>query len=479
MVPVTAQAVPWLEDPKRAAEIEAYSLLSVLKTLDKETKKVRKEFGRKATRLGRARRSLAAEKARLAKMRAVLSAGMSDYAGIDVQMEGMFSSARKGLKKAVGKVEKSVIRPVMAPIKRPLKKFEKEVIRPAAEFAIKEPSRQVKKHAWTPVREVAHKLEKYTIRPGAKPIKRPLKKFERYTLRPGAKHARKGIVILDKYVPGWTTLLDFVVPIPIGTIIGKLGLLMKTSGNLIVKHATTQVTKEVYGQASAHLWNNAMKLAARTTMEVGKSVQVVGGSQIVKIPLTVSKGTDTYLRTEGPLLDKITAVGIEALQGFTLVAQVAAALVSGGASVAAAQALNVAVKALKAGISVLKTYQAARVLKKQAKLISRAAAAEIARIEAEHKKTMAEIAELERQIEEMKKATAAIKMPVMTPLPIAMPVPTPQPVPVAQPRRPSSAVGAIARRLDVSPMVVVAGGAMLVGGVVLIAVAAASVGDEA
>lgn len=428
----------WAENPKQVAELEATALMVALDQLKAEAVPLAQE-------LQRIQRAEGTSRANLARMRAEIDAlsrqGMGEIMAleretgewVDPFMAGFMSSVRKAVSNAVETVKDTVTRPAG----EALKEVDRAVIRP-----------------WSsPLNSALKEVDRAIIRPWSSPLHTALKKIEKYTIRPAAKEVKKGIAILDKYVPGWTTLLDVIMPLPIGTIIGGLAA-SAGSGNLISSIVNTipglKTSDAVAGLAKVG------DIAAREAFVLASPVTSPFVTQLANsFPLTVAKGTHTYLKTKGSFLDKLRATATEAIQGFTLVVQLAAVVATGGALAPAIAALNVILAGLQAGITVLNAHDAAVALKKHARTIRDAANAELARIQAEETATLAEIARLRANIEEVRRRRLALAKQQADQA-------------AAQRRAEAGVVGQVSEELGVSEETLVLGGLAVVGGLILI-----------
>lgn len=424
----------WAESPNEAAKLEATALLSALEQLKAEAVPLAQD-------LQRNRQAKGVAQANLARMRAEIDAlsrqGMGEIMAleretgewVDPFMAGFMSSVRKALKD----VDKAVIRPWSQSLNSALKEVDRAAIRP-----------------WSsPLNSALKAVDRAVIRPWSSPLNAALKKFDKYTIRPAAREVGKGIVVLDKFVPGWTVLLDFVAPIPLGTILGAI------AGKSVVSTVARS-----FGLPGSGLIGNLVKVGDEGLQEAFSSAQSIAATPIGRtLPLTIAKGTNTFITTKGPFLTKLRATATEAVSGFALVLTLAGTVVTFGsatpamlAALGALQALNAG---LQSGISVLNAQEAAKELKKQSRLIRDAANAELAKIQAEEQATLAEIARLRANIEEVKRRRLLLAK---------------QQADQAAARRRAEAgvVGRTAEELGVSEETLVLGGIAAVGGLILI-----------
>jgi hypothetical protein len=121
---------------------------------------------------------------------------------------------------------------------------------------------------------------------------------------------------------------------------------------------------------------------------------VKAAGTLAPIKYSVAKGTATYQTTAGPPLAKLQAVAVEALNGAALVVALGAAIATGGAAAPALSALNLALTALKTGVTLARAYQANQALKKAAKEAQRLAMLEAARLNAEETALLNELTRL-------------------------------------------------------------------------------------
>lgn len=406
--------MPWLLDPVKAPEAETVALSLALTDL----RDVSNEFVasiKPATDAAAQWRTRIAEKRQ--RLAAASRAGMGEVAllrrltGEDyADLSGPFSKISKSLRRAVSSVTK--------PIEKIGKEIDQAVFKPVADAVFKpvgevigEAGRAIDSALFKPIKETAHAFEKAAIRPVTsskifeQTIKDPLKKVEKYTIRPTGEHVAKGIQFLDKYVPGWATVLDFVVPLPfISTIVGQLGK-MVVSGNVVEKLVPTWASTPA-GVTSNELVRAASELALPVTEPITTSVTSIVSHPLAQFHFTISKGTDTFIRTKGDLLAKLQATAIEALNGFALAVTLAGFVAAPG--LAALQALNVVMTSLQAGVTVLTAWQAARVMKEQANDLRRAAAAEVARLAAEDAALEAEIRRMEAELARIRREREAL-----------------------------------------------------------------------
>jgi uncharacterized protein YlxW (UPF0749 family) len=351
----------WARDPNQVAQTEAYGLLYSLQAVKGEAVPL-------ATELQRAQQEIAQKRARISAIKAQISSmsrqGMGDVIALERE-SGQFADPHQlcgfmdSVRKAFKSVDKGVIRPIAAPIKR----LESQM-------------------PWDPL----------------------LKKIEKYTIRPAAREAQRGMAVLDKYVPGWTTLLDFVVPIPIGSILNAAMSSGAPGGvfSSILNASRGGDPFSTLANSSGAATKSAFQLAQPITFPLG------GDQLLTRFPMTVAKGTNTFITTDGPFLRKLEATAIEALSGFTLAIGLASTMVTGGAGLVAVQTLNAILQTLQAGVTVLKAQEAATALKKQARAIRDAAQVEVAKINAEEQQTLAEIARIQASIDDIKRRRQAL-----------------------------------------------------------------------
>ena len=419
----------WAQNPDEAAKLEATALMTALESLKGEAVPLAKE-------LQKITQTVAAKRASVQRMRAEIAAlsrqGMGEILAleretgvwVDPFMSGIMSSIRKGFKD----IDKAAIRPWSQPLHEGLKEADRALIRP-----------------WSkPLHAGLKQLDRWVIRPWSVPLNTALKKIDKYTIRPAAREVGKGIAVLDKFVPGWTMVLDFVMPIPLGTILGALAgksLVSTIAGRMFPGSELIGNLAKVGDQSLNQAFMSAKSFTTPGTL---------GGT----MPLTLAKGTHTFIKTKGPFLTKLRATATEAVQGFALVLTIAVTVASFGtatpamlAALSALQALNAG---LQSGINVLNANEAAQALKKQARLIRAAGNAELAKIEEEERQTLAEIAKLKANIEAIKRQRMKVVKPSLAP------------------SSRGDVVAQTAESLGVSETTMIVGGLALIGGVVLI-----------
>lgn len=430
--PRFATVALWADQPQKVAELEATALMAALEELKAEAVPLARE-------LQRIKQAEDAKRAAIQRMRSEIDAlsrqGMGEILAleretgewIDPFMAGFLDKARK----AVSGATQAVIKPV----KDAAREFDKAAIRPWSQ-PLHKGLKIAEKATLRPVKDALREFDKIALRPWTSPIHDVLKKIEKYTVRPAAKEVKKGIAVLDKYVPGWTTLLDVIAPIPLGTIIGALA--KSKAGSLISALAGGVVPgmDKVVGDA----FDMARSV---TDTPIGRS-----------FPLTVAKGTHTFISTKGPFMTKLRATAVEALSGFTLVVQLAAVVATGGALAPAVMALGAMLQGLQAGITVANAHEATQALKKQARAIRSAANLKLAAIEAEERQTLAEIAKIKANIEEIKRRRAALARQAA--------------IRAREAEEPVGPVAQAAESLGVSEEALIVGGLLMIGGVVVI-----------
>lgn len=427
----------WAVNPDKTAEAEANSLLQSFEEIKNETVPLAQD-------LQRIRQEKTARLAAIQRMRAEIEAltrrGMGELIDLehlsgvpqDPFMAGFMDSARKALKS----IDKAVIQPISKPIDKGLKAVDKAVIRPWSQ----------------PLNEALKVVDRAIIRPWSSPLNAALKKFDKYTVRPVGKAAVKGMGILDKFVPGWTMLLDLVMPLPIGTILQAI------AGKGVVSLAAGAI-----GIPGQSLLGGIASFGDKVAGDAFNSAASISSSSLGKaFPLTIAKGTDTFIKTKGPFLTKLRATATEALQGATLVLALAATVVTAGAATPAIVAmqgaiagLSLVVTSMQAGLTVLTAQEAAQAVKKQAREIRAGAQAELQKIAEEEAKYKAEIAKIKAQIAAIQAEKARVAA---------------QRRKAAQDAIRVSPVTRVARQVGVSnEVVLVAGGLAAIAGVMVVA----------
>lgn len=429
----------WAASPEKTAEAEANALLQSFEEIRNETVPLAQE-------LQRVRQERDARLASIRRMRAEIDAltrrGMGELidlenmSGIpqDPFMHGLMSSVRKAVSKAVEQVKDNVTRPTG----EALKAVDKAVIRPWSQ----------------PLNAALKVVDRAIIRPWSSPLNTALKKFDKAAIRPVGKAAVKGMGILDKFVPGWTVLLDVVMPLPLGTILQAI------AGKGVVSLAAGMV-----GIPGQSLIGGLAQFGDKVVADAFGSAASIASSPIGKaFPLTIAKGTDTFIKTKGPFLTKLRATATEALQGATLVLSLAATVVTAGAATPAIVAmqgaiagLSLVVTSMQAGLTVLSAQEAAQAVKKQAREIRAGAQAELQKIAEEEAKYKAEIAKIKAQIAaiqaEKARVAAAKKRAAQDSMRITSPV-----------------ITRVAKQVGVSnEVVIVAGGLAAIAGVMVVA----------
>jgi len=394
VVPLKNKLVPWVAAPEASAQLEAELLQKSLDELNKATQdtyseleRIKSGFQQSEMRLAQAREGLARERG-----------AVDPSAPLEIPLD-LFSEESRLI------LTKSGLSGWGSKFKDALHKVEQYTIRPAVEATIKKPAEWTKEEVWEPTREVGKEFEKAFLRPIGEPLQIPLHKLEKYTLRPGLKHVATGTAILDQYVPGWTVLLDFVIPIPIGIgqILGNLSLVMQQL--VTVSPAARAAAREtIVGTATVGVVTAAQDLARPIVMKSAGVVEWASGIKLIRMvepfPLTMAKGTKTYIETQGPIYQKLIAVSVEIAQGIVLTIGVATMVMTFGMASPGMMALQAALGALnatlvpllKSGVNMVQAWQAAQIIRGKAREIAKLAAIEIDRINRELEKTLAEIA---------------------------------------------------------------------------------------
>lgn len=393
---VDQQLIPWEEDPTAAARGESLALLTTLEELRYEARVFNGT-------VGPIRDQIEARRAVINQIRQVIAAhkptGLSGYIDVDIGLSG-FSSSFKKLTRSI----KDVTQDVSKSLSNALKSIDKATFRKVGD-ELEEAG----------VRDFLRKIEKYTIRPGGQEVAK------------AAKEVRKGMQILDKYVPGWTVLVNFIVPIP-----GLSLLLSAASGSLVSGEILTLLAPGFVATPLGSFVNETVKFAAQIAAPVTTPIAQLLASGttlnqfVSQFPFTIAKGTDVYIRTDGPFQKKLLAVTEEALNELALAvsiasfgataaataASTAAAAAVGSASAAATSAaaastaasvaiLSNSLQVIKAGITFIKAYEAAKEVKKAAKKYQQDGLAVIQALEAEEAAARAELEALRQQIEQI------------------------------------------------------------------------------
>lgn len=175
--------------------------------------------------------------------------------------------------------------------------------------------------------------------------------------QPVFKEIIKTSAILDKTVPGWAVVLDFILPI--GPLLPTLlSAIADTAGigfdalNLVLqaggKVAEAFHLGPVY-DASAEVVSSATRQAlAGSIGRLAVQSQGITARDLLFHVAAVGKAIATVETTKGDLLQKIEAASIEVAQGVAAVAALATAVFSGGTTLAlyaSAQALMIASRA--------------------------------------------------------------------------------------------------------------------------------------
>lgn len=369
---IDQQLIPWEEDQSAAARGEMLALLTTLEELRNEGRVFNNA-------VGPIRDQVLARRAVIAQIRQVITAhkptGLSGYIDVDMGMSGSFSKAFKRITRSV----KDVTQDVSNSLSNALKSIDKATFRKLGD-ELEEAG----------VRDFLRKIEKYTLRPAGAEVQK------------AAKEVRKGMQILDKYVPGWTVLVNFIVPIP-----GLSLLLSAASGSLVSGEILAKLAPSFVDSLPGSFADAGIKAAAQAAMPITvPATQLVApgtfaNQAITQFPFTVAKLTDTYIRTDGAFRDKLLAVANEAMNEMSLALVIASALATGGASAVALQVINAAFSSLKAGITFVKAYEAAKELKKAARQYQQDGLAMIKALEAEEAAARAELEALRQQIEQI------------------------------------------------------------------------------
>lgn len=417
----------WLADPEKAPEAEIAGLTLSLDALGDDSS----DF---VAELKPVKESIDAWRARIQQRRAEVAglqrASMGEIArfergaGRPVDL-GDMSGVLDSVRKAFSDAGKAVVNPIKQAGRAVDKAVFRPVTKPLQEYVLKPIDRAVFRPVGDAIQEAGRAFDKALIRPitSSKPfeqaIKFPLRKVEKYTLRPAGKEIAKGIAFLDKYVPGWATVLDYIMPVPIlSTIAGQLGKVV-VKGDVVARLVPNYAATPP-GAVANKVVERAFQMAAPVTVPVGKNLVTIAGHPASQFTFTITKGTDTFIRTKGDLIDKLQATAIEALNGFALAISLAVAVAP---ATAALSALNLAMTTLKSGITVLKAQQAAQELRKQAKAIHDAAMAELARLQAEDAALDEEIRRLKEQIERIRQMRAELEARARAGRPGALPAP--------------------------------------------------------
>jgi hypothetical protein len=197
---------------------------------------------------------------------------------------------------------------------------------------------------------------------------------------------------LDRYVPGWSTLLDAVGPVlPVIPIITNTIAWAARLAPLAAKPAFDLITVVAAGKPAIY--------QAPASVQDKMSGYLLGALQgdaayLAPIRGTLTKFANTVAVTKGDLQAKIEAASIEALNGLALVVAVGCAFATAGTATAVCVSATAAVNALKAGVTLLNAKRAADAMKDAAKRQANADAAEAARLDAEAAALEAELRRL-------------------------------------------------------------------------------------
>jgi len=333
---------------------------------------------------------------------------------------------------------------------------------------------------------------------------------------------------LDKYVPGWSALIDIVAPsipilAPVAALVKALPVVGGPAGKIV---GNIIGGTPAFGTPSFTSFPGAAAPGLPTVTSAGIPTAAISGPQnipgfgadVVLKPITdtaveisriaspfkftISKVGVTAATTQGPLLAKIEAASFEALSAASLALALGSAVVTGGASIAAVGSLftsvglttlgtslaatgaaltvdaatpavvaaikvaQLAVDALRTGISLVRTQQAADALRKAADASLRKAQADAALYEQATQQTIAELAKIKLQIEAVQRERDRVLAQRRAE----------QARKQAELATKTGPVAAVARTVGVSETTVVVAGLAIVGGLILLA--AASGGDD-
>lgn len=176
--------------------------------------------------------------------------------------------------------------------------------------------------------------------------------------QPVAKTTAQAVAVLDKYVPGWSTLIDVLYPI-VPFVPALVNGLAAASGisTALTSAALDSVTTAARATSTATLGNvpldkvvapldaftqNAISNAVTYAARVGAT----NANAVASVQATLAKALATASTTRGNAVQKLEAAGVEAAHGVILALQVAAAVIPGGqAAGPALQALALALQA--------------------------------------------------------------------------------------------------------------------------------------
>lgn len=198
---------------------------------------------------------------------------------------------------------------------------------------------------------------------------------------------------LDHYVPGWSVLIDVLgAPILLEVALTAVKTLVTKDGNITVN------PKRIFPVISAALpfYSPLIGgLGAQVFMIKPIADQAVQFASVVApINFTVANITWVAVKTNGPLLAKLEAAGLEALADLGMFATIGCVAVTFGAGAPVCWALSAAVSALQVGVTLAKAQEAARAAKNAADAARQRGLAEVARLDAQ-------AAEIQRQIDEI------------------------------------------------------------------------------
>jgi len=408
---------PWFLDPQKAEAAEPVALYLALLSMQGETD----VFIQKVDPVVREIMALRAGVDERSRYAASLKrpGGLGGFS-LKKSFKRIGSSITKPISDAGRAIDKAVFQPAAQPFKDAGAAIDKAVFQPIKE-PIEEFGRQIDKAiiqpVMDPVREFGRMLDKTVFQPIDDTLKitSSLEKLDKYTIRPAGGHIAKGIAFLDEKVPGWTTLLDFIIPIPLaGSIVGQLSKMI-VSGNVVARLAPGWAATPGGAMTDAVV-RGAAELAAPVTVPIGESMTSIATAPFAQFSFTITKGAFTFVSTKGDFLTKLQATAIEAINGFALAIKVASLVLTLGLATPAMMALQASLEALsglmtvlQAGITVLKAQEAAKIIRKQADAVLKAAQEEAARLKAEQQKLDAQIAELMKSIDDIRRQREALQ----------------------------------------------------------------------
>lgn len=276
-------------------------------------------------------------------------------------------------------------------------------------------------------------------------LRKELRRFDKNVIRPVRDLALEAVAFLDRTVPGWTVLASVLTPalpfMPLVTLALQAGSAAGTIASGAAAIATGSVSSLIPGLSPitdlatrvVELPLDMQRQAADIVKQAGQEWGQRGAKALEPVKITLARAAARYVEERGPLEAHVEALAVEVVQGAALCATVALMALSlgaatplaatpgaflgahataagtsltfasvGAASAAAAQAgvattaviiqsLSVALTAATEGHRVLRAYELAQAVKKEARQQRDAALAEAGRIEREERALLAEI----------------------------------------------------------------------------------------